>query len=31
LLLRHLDAFAGAIAQSAACNSLHPLEERLCR
>jgi len=31
LLQRYTNAFMGMVAQSAACNSLHPLEERLCR
>jgi len=31
LLLRYTNAFMGMIAQSGACNTLHPLEERLCR
>jgi len=31
LLLRYTNAFMGMVAQSGACNTLHPLEERMCR
>ena len=31
LLQRYCNAFMAMIAQSAACNSLHPIEERMCR
>jgi CRP-like cAMP-binding protein len=31
LLLRYSNAFMAMIAQVAACNNLHPLEERMCR
>jgi CRP-like cAMP-binding protein len=31
LLQKYTNAFMGMVAQSGACNSLHPLEERLCR
>jgi CRP-like cAMP-binding protein len=31
ILQRYINAFMGMIAQSAACNSTHPLEERCCR
>lgn len=31
LLLRYSNAFMGVVALGAACNSLHPAEERVCR
>src|SRR5437660_10438006 len=31
LLLRYPHAFIAQVAQSVACNSLHPVEQRLCR
>ena len=31
LLLRYTHAFMAQVSQSAACNSLHPIEKRLCR
>lgn len=31
MLLKYSSAFMGMVAQSAACSSLHPVEERCCR
>ena len=31
MLQKYSNAFMGMVAQSAACNSMHPLEERCCR